>query len=264
MRRQRPRPRASQQLRPCAGTRARHFILFRPFCAHIVGQGITIASSFLINLSDRLQTLWLLSFLSTEAPTALGAPCPSRAGRRRGNLSARRRFPAGRSRREARLPRLPGNGRCGGEGGPGGQGRGRDAGPGAGAVPHHRQGRAAAAGLQPPLAAGATGPGEPWPAAGPPRTPPFRAAPPRRFVPGHGPRPLWPPPGPPGAARPLPPSLLVPLLSLLGGAGERWVWCPEPCLSGLPLGPKDFAVKMKTIRLKSHCFKYRSWNELLF
>lgn len=31
-------------------------------------------------------------------------------------------------------------------------------------------------------------------------------------------------PGPPGAARPLPLLLLVPLLSLLGGAGERCVW----------------------------------------
>lgn len=61
-------------------------------------------------------------------------------------------------------------------------------------------------------------------------------------------------PGP----RPLPPSLPVPLLSFLGGAAERSVWFLEPCLLCVPLGPKDFAVNMKTIRLKSRRFKYRS------
>lgn len=170
------------------------------------GQGITIASSYLIKLS-----------LIVCAPSAFcrscqkeGEPLPLSGG---GEPSSAAPLPARTSGRTA--PPLPGNAGCGGEGGP--AARGRDAGPGPGprAVPHHRQGRAAPAGLQPPLTAGATGPGEPWPAAESPRTPPLPAAPPGALF---------------AAAAPGPCGLLV-------GRGSRASPVPSllsPCPAPLP------------------------------
>lgn len=183
-------------------------ISFSSFWAYTGGQGITISCSFLIKLSDWLRTLWFLSFLPTRS--ILGAFFPSGLGGGGGGTFQRgacSRPAAAAGRRRCRRCRV--TRRCNGECGPARPHRGRDAGPGPRAVPHHREGRAAAAGLQPPLTAGATGPGEPWPAAVPPRTPPFRAAPPRRFVPGRRPRPVWPPPGHRGRGLP---ALLVPSL----------------------------------------------------